>query len=82
MSPYFYDAAFLPSILIPGKRTVQYLRWACARYQTDSMLIYRADYRTFQGYRLFSNNETCTYCSVKAVLLDIRSGLIPSTATW
>ncbi|MEE2915144.1 MAG: hypothetical protein VX745_10805 [Pseudomonadota bacterium] len=26
MSPYFYDAAFLPSILIPGKRTVQYLR--------------------------------------------------------
>ncbi|WP_210204982.1 hypothetical protein [Pleionea mediterranea] len=32
--------------------------------------------QSYQKYRLIDPNETKSYCSIEAVLLDIRSGLI------
>ena len=35
--------------------------------------------RTFQKYRFVKPDETKAYCSVEAVLLDVRSGIVPFT---
>lgn len=75
-----YDASFLPSILIPDKRTVPYLRESAARYQADLLLIYRTDCRSFEKYRLLREDKGRAYCSVESVLLDTRTGLIPLVA--
>lgn len=75
-----YDASFLPSMLIPEKRTVAHLRQAAARYQADLLLVYRSGCQTYQKYRFVSPNETKAYCSVEAALLDIRKGIVPFTS--
>jgi hypothetical protein len=40
-SPRVYDASYLPTLLIPEKRTVGHYREAAARYQADLLLIYQ-----------------------------------------
>lgn len=79
-SPRVYDASFLSSLLVPEKRTLPYLREAAARYQADLLLAYRENCRTFEKYKFIDPNETKAYCSVEAVLLDVRSGIVPFTA--
>ena len=80
-SPKVYDASYLPTLLIPRKRTVGHFREAAARYQADLLLIYQASCRTYDKYRFFSPNEAKSYCNVEAVLLDIRTGIVPYTVT-
>ncbi|MBF7074439.1 hypothetical protein ISG33_13615 [Glaciecola sp. MH2013] len=78
-SPRVYDASFLPSMLVPEQRTVPYLREAAARYQADLLLAYRSNCRTFEKYKFIDPHETKAYCTVEAVLLDVRSGIVPFT---
>jgi hypothetical protein len=66
-------------MLVPEQRTVPYLREAAARYQADLLLAYRTNCRTFQKYKFIDPNETKAYCSIEAVLLDVRSGIVPFT---
>lgn len=74
-----YDASYLPSILIPEKRTVPHLREAAARYQADLLIVYRSFCRSFEQHRFFSADKSRAYCGVEAVLLDTRTGLVPFT---
>jgi hypothetical protein len=76
-----YDASFLPSIVVPEKKTVPYLREAAARYQADLLLIFRSSCRSFDRYRLLRANQTRAFCGVEAVLLDVRTGLVPFVAS-
>lgn len=71
-----YDASFLPAMLVSEKRTVPVLREAAARFQADLLLAYRSSCQSYQKYRFIDPNENKSYCSVEAVLLDIRSGII------
>lgn len=80
-SPRVYDASYLPTLLIPEKRTVGHYREAAARYQADLLLIYQAACRTYEKYRLFSRDEAKSFCNVEAVILDVRTGIVPFTVT-
>ncbi len=80
-SDHIYDASFLPSILVPSDRTVPYLREAAARFQADLLLVYKTACKSFERYRIFKSATTRAYCSVEAVLLDVRTGLVPFTAS-
>ena len=75
-SSRMYDASFLPAMLVSEKSTVPVLREAAARFQADLLLAYMSTCQSYQKYRLIDPNETKSYCSIEAVLLDIRSGLI------
>ena len=80
-SPRVYDASYLPTLLIPEKRTVGHYREAAARYQADLLLIYQASCRTYDKFRFFAPNEAKSYCNVEAVILDVRTGIVPFTVT-
>lgn len=67
----------LPSLLVPREQTVGHLREAAARYRADLLLAWRGDCRTYGRSRLFSPDETKAYCDVEAVLLDVRTGIVP-----
>jgi len=79
-SPRVYDASYLPSILIPEKRTVPHLREAAARYQADLMIVYRSYCRSFDRYRVFAADKSRSFCGIEAILLDTRTGLVPFTS--
>ena len=76
------EVAYLPSLVTPTNMTLPYLRQAAARFQSDLLLIYRTTSQNYQRYKMFSEDETKAYCTVEAVLLDTRTGIIPfSTVT-
>jgi hypothetical protein len=74
-----YDASYLPTLLVPGKKEIGYLREAAARYQSDLMLIYNSSFRTYEKYKAFRPDKTKAYCNLEAVLLDTRTGIVPFT---
>ncbi|MEJ2154384.1 MAG: hypothetical protein P8X96_03540, partial [Desulfobacteraceae bacterium] len=54
-------------------------REAAARYQSDLLLIYKASFRTYEKYKFFSPDKSKAYCSLEAVVLDTRTGIVPFT---
>jgi hypothetical protein len=69
--------SWLPSLLVPDKKTVPHLREAAARFQADLLLVLRTPCRRFSDYRWFRADRSKVYCLAEALLLDVRSGIIP-----
>lgn len=69
--------AYLPSVLTPRERSVARLREAAARYQADLMLVYRTQCHSFDKYRFLKRDQARARCTVDALLLDTRTGLVP-----
>ncbi|MDH3968985.1 MAG: hypothetical protein OEU56_18370, partial [Rhodospirillales bacterium] len=80
-SPLVHDATYLPSLLIPEKRSVGHFREAGARYQADLLLIYRAACRSYEKSQFFGPDNSKSFCNIEAVLLDTRTGIVPFAAT-
>jgi hypothetical protein len=80
-SPRVASVSYLPSMLLPPQMTIPRLRQSAARCQADLLLIYRTDTRSYDRDKFFGPGETRAYCTVEAILLDTRSGLIPYSTT-
>jgi hypothetical protein len=78
-SQHVYDSSYLPTLLVPEKKTIGHLREAAARYQSDLLLIYKATFRTYEKYKVFSPDKSKAYCNLEIVLLDTRTGIVPLT---
>lgn len=75
--PRVSDASLLPSLMMPGRQTIPHLRAAAARYQADLLLVYRSQGRVFDKQRLLRPDQVRARCVVEAILLDVRTGLVP-----
>lgn len=75
-----YDASYLPSFLIPDIKTLPHLRTAAARYQADLLLTYQSRCQSFEKYKLIDPDVTRAYCTVEAIAIDIRSGIVSFTS--
>jgi len=78
-SPQLSEVSLLPSLLIPEKRTVPYLREAAARVQADLLFVYSARIRTFQRDRFLKTDQVRAQCVAESVLLDVRTGIVVHT---
>jgi hypothetical protein len=79
-TPQLTQVRFMPTLLIPERRTVPYLREAAARFQADLLLIYGTRVQTFQRGRLLGTDEVHAEAVVESVLLDVRTGIVIHTA--
>jgi hypothetical protein len=80
-APPVAEASFLPGLLVPSNRSVAHYREAAARTQSDLLLIYQASCRTYEKFRMFRASEAKAFCTVEALLLDVRTGIVPFTNT-
>ncbi len=78
-SPQLTEVHFLPSLLIPEKRTVPYLREAAARIQADLLFVYTTRIQTFRRDRFLKPDEVHAQCVAESVLLDVRTGIVVHT---
>jgi hypothetical protein len=78
-SPQLTDVRFLPSMLVPEKRTVPYLREAAARVQADLLFVYSSRIQSFQRSRFLKSGEVRAQCIAESVLLDVRTGIVVHT---
>ena len=79
-SPQLTQVRFMPTLLIPERRTVPYLREAAARFQADLLLVYGTRVRTFRRDRLVGTDEVNAESVVESVLLDVRTGIVIHSA--
>ncbi len=71
------EVSFLPTLLVPTKRSVGLFREAAARYQADLLIVYQSSCRTYEKSRLFAASTSKSFCNVEAAILDVRTGLVP-----
>jgi hypothetical protein len=71
------EVSLLPSLMVPEKQTIPYLREAAARYQADLLLVYRSSSRVYDKYKFFGPEQAKAKCVVEAILLDVRTGIVP-----
>jgi hypothetical protein len=77
-SPRVGRALALPSFLAGSQPSVASLREAAARSQADIMFLYRPTCRVYERAPIFRTVQYRSTCTVEAVLLDTRTGLVPS----
>jgi hypothetical protein len=73
------EVRLLPSLLVPEKRTVPYLREAAARIQADLLFVYTSRIQSFRRDRFLKSDEIHAQCIAEAVLLDVRTGIVVHT---
>lgn len=71
------EVTYLPSLVTPPVMTIPHIRQAAARLQADLVLVYRTSAYNYERHRWFRASRTKAYCTVEAVLLDTRTGVIP-----
>ena len=79
-SPRVGRVMVLPTMLTPAQVTVPYLRESAARVQADLLLVYRTFTQSYQQQRFFGGGDIHAYCTVEAILLDTRSGVVIDTS--
>ena len=73
------EVRLLPSLLVPEKRTVPYLREASARIQADLLFVYTSRIQSFRRDRFLKPDEVKAQCVAESVLLDVRTGIVVHT---
>ena len=67
----------MPSILANSTSSLTQLREATVRLQADLLLIFHLQSDLYYKYRLFKKDEAKAYANCEALLMDIRTGMIP-----
>src|ERR1700747_2202281 len=78
-SPQLTEVHLLPSLLVPEKRTIPYLREAAARIQVDLLFVYTSRIQYFRRDRFLKADEVHAQCVAESVLLDVRTGIAVHT---
>lgn len=73
------EVRLLPSLLVPEKRTIPYLREAAARIQADLLFVYTTRIQYFRRDRFLKADEVRAQCIAESVLLDVRTGIVVHT---
>jgi hypothetical protein len=73
------EVILLPSLLTPKEATIPVLREAAVRLQADLLLVFRPTSDIYYPSKIFTRDQVKAYCTCEAVLLDVRTGLIPFT---
>jgi len=73
--------SLLPALMLPEATSISHLREAAARFQADLLLVYRVSTRSYRSYRVLRKDEGSTYAYVEAMLLDVRTGVVPFAST-
>ena len=72
------DKVFLmPNMLINKTPTLTQLREAAVRMQADMLLIFHLRSDLYYKYKMLKKNEVKAFASCEALLMDIRTGVIP-----
>ena len=73
------EVTHLPSLMVPKAASIPLLREATVRMQADLLLVFRINSDTYYKYGFFEKDQVKAYSTCEAVLLDVRTGIVPFT---
>jgi hypothetical protein len=71
------DLSVVPTLILSNTVTVPVLRAVGARMQNDLILLVQWSDENFREYHTFGKDKARSVTSIEAMLLDVRTGLIP-----
>jgi hypothetical protein len=78
-SPLVGEVVQIPRVLMPRQVTVPVLREVGARLQCEYVLVYNISIDMHYQANLFSKDESRNRVTVEAIVLQVRTGVIPVT---
>jgi hypothetical protein len=78
-SPYVGEVMQIPRVLMPKQITVPVLREVGARLQCENVLIYNINIDVRYDWHVFTKDTSRNRVTIEAILLNVRSGIIPVT---
>jgi hypothetical protein len=79
-APGISDLVPIPTFVVPPKKELGHLRQAAARVQADLIWVTSSQCLLTEDHPLFAKDKAEALCSAEAVLVDVRTGLIPFSA--
>lgn len=67
----------MPSMVVSSQPSLNELREATVRLQADMLLIFSTKSDIYYKYKLFKEDEAKAFATTEAILMDIRTGVIP-----
>lgn len=74
------DVSIMPSLLAPEEFNINSIRKSAVRLQPDFLLIYKPRNYTDYEFNLFEKSKAKTSSTVEALLIDMKTGVIPFTS--
>ena len=75
-----HKVILLPSIVTGSKPNIYQLRESAVRVQADMLLVFSLYSDLFRKYRAFKKDEAKAFATSEAILMDVRTGIIPHTS--
>jgi len=69
----------IPDIMMATVPTFTSIREAAVRMQADIVLVYSIKGGTYSKYKMFSADEYKAFATTQALIMDVRTGLVPFT---
>ena len=73
------EVTHLPTLMVPKAASIPLLREATVRMQADLLLVFRISSDTYYKHGFFEKDQVKAYSTCEAVLLDVRTGIVPFT---
>ncbi len=67
----------MPSILANSKSSLTQLRETAVRLQADLLLIFHLQSDLYYKYKLLKKDQAKAFANCEALLMDIRTGMVP-----
>lgn len=80
-SPRVESVTAIPAILLSSSPSFTTIREAAVRLQCNMVLIYSVNSDYYARYKAFKEPDWKAYATTEGVLLDVRTGMIPFSAT-
>jgi hypothetical protein len=80
-SPRVTVVAGIPDIIISKSPSFTNIREAAVRMQCDMVLVYSITSDIYSKYKAFSSPDIKAFATIQLILMDVRTGLIPFSAT-
>lgn len=74
------EIAMVPEILMPNDPNLENLRDVAAIMQADLVLILQSKSKTDSKFHIHKKNEAKAVATIEAIVLDIKTGVIPFTS--
>lgn len=72
----------MPQMMTSGQPNITQLREAAVRLQADLLLVFQLNSDLYYKYKMFQKDEAKAFATCEAVLLDIRTGVIPHSSVF
>lgn len=81
-SPLVQETVLMPPMMVSPAPDLLELRTNAVRLQADLLLVFGLDSDIYYKYRMFAKDDAKAFATCQALLMDVRTGVIPHSTVF